>query len=72
MLMTTKFKADTKRIIEKMETLADETAAVDYALARRLRELARRRRVALNRAEAGEYYIPEEDEWEVRADAGGR
>ena len=44
MLMTTKFKADTKRIIEKMETLADETAA----------------------------YIPEEDEWEVRADAGGR
>ena len=49
MLMTTKFRADMKRIIEKMEALADGTGgAVDYALARRLRELARRRRVALD------------------------
>ncbi len=73
MLMTTKFRADMKRIIEKMEALADETAAVDYALARRLRELARRRRVALDRAEAGEYYIPGDEGWMVvRSEGGGR
>ncbi|MGO8693457.1 MAG: hypothetical protein ACLQMF_07245 [Rectinemataceae bacterium] len=69
-MRTTKLIAETEQLLEKIEALADEAAPIDCALARRLRELARRRRVALKCVEAGEYCIPDEDDWIMRSDGG--
>ena len=66
-MMTTKLIAETEQLLEKIEVLADEAAPIDHALARRLREWARRRRVALKCMEVGEYCIPDDEEWSIRS-----
>ncbi|MGO8693463.1 MAG: hypothetical protein ACLQMF_07275 [Rectinemataceae bacterium] len=52
-MMTTKLIAETELLLEKVEALANEVAPIDYAFARQLRDLARRRRAALERSLLG-------------------